>query len=303
MFQRILLPLDGSDAAARALAPGWKLARSAQSHVILLRVVPPAGRSPAAHTMTGYGVLRRDLASDHGRSEALTYLQSVQQAAPAGVAVSPRVAEGPVADTIVEIAAAEKADLIVMSSHGYTGLARWLLGSVTERVLQAAPCPVLVVRSPAPMERILIPLDGSPLSERAIAPGTVLAQALGAEVDLLRVVEDTDSAAGMANGFGQADPAGTRQLQERLSADAAAYLDQISHGLQPSSRALRTVLATGRPADCIVDHARQRGVDLIVMSTHGRAGFQRWLYGSVTEKVLRGAHCSVLIVRPVASSG
>jgi nucleotide-binding universal stress UspA family protein len=295
MFQRILIPLDSSSLAELALAPAYRLAQTARGEILLVHVLPPDfGLAPGE--MTGYGVLRLEMTGERGRQAAQSYLENVQAAKPAGVTVRNIIAEGDPAETIVDTAATERADLIAMSSHGYSGLMRWMLGSVTERVLQDAPCPVLVSRGDGPIRKILIPLDGSELSERAIAPGHECARRLGADVVLLHAVERADGATG-----GQAATFAVQPGGDKLSASSTRvedFLREAAAGIAASGVSVQTEIITGAPASCIVDFAAQNHVDLIVMSTHGRKGLQRWRYGSVTEKVLHSAPCSLMIVRP-----
>jgi len=212
--------------------------------------------------------------------------------------VHPEVREGSVAEIIVDSAAAGKVDLIVMSSHGYSGLTRWVLGSVAEKVLRGAPCPVLVIRSPRPVRRILIPLDGSALSEQALTPGLSLAAGLGAEVTLLRAIPRVDVKE--IEQLDQAERGLGRRLEEELREDAGQYLRNLA-AARPEM-GIKTAVVNEPAADSILDYAEKHATDVIAMSTHGRTGLGRWVYGSVTEKVLRGAHHSMLVVRPVPAS-
>jgi nucleotide-binding universal stress UspA family protein len=173
---------------------------------------------------------------------------------------------------IIDVAEEESAELIVMSTRGHDGFAHLMLGSVTERVLHHAPCPVLAVRDDKPLNKILVTLDGSELSEAALEPAINTARRLEAEVTLLQVVEKLkDEDAGYLAGV------------------AARYADDA---VQPA-----TVTLYGSPVTQILNHIQENEIDLVVMSTHGRSGIRRWLYGSVSEKLLRHAPCAVMIVR------
>jgi nucleotide-binding universal stress UspA family protein len=201
-----------------------------------------------------------------------------------------------VAEVIMDTAAAEKADLIVMSSHGYSGITRWVLGSVAERVLGGAPCPVLVIRSPKPLQHVLIPLDGSSLSEQALAPGLAVAASLGAEVTLLRAVPRAE--AGEIREFDKIERGLGQRLVEEIREDAEGYLRCLAAARPHPGIEIKTVVTFEPAADSLLEYVEGHAIDLIAMSTHGRTGLARWRYGSVTEKVLHGSHHSMLIVRP-----
>ncbi len=300
MFNKILVPLDGSELAERALEPALTLAPP-QSELTLLRgIAPEKILIPDAHSLLiGYSVLWPDQSLEDSRKEARSYLQAVRKSKiPQDMTVRLEVAEEDAAEAILSLAAAEDIDLISMSSHGYSGLTRWVLGSVAERVLHHAPCPVLVIRSPVPFHQVLVPLDGSKLSEEALGPGLELAGRLGCEVTLLCVtptvaLREVEYLDGVEDGLGQ-------RLAERLHAEARTYLDHLLDAHERPELALKTVITGGSPATGILKYAEEQGIDLIAMSTHGRTGLSRWVYGSVTEKVLRGARHSMLVVRPAA---
>ncbi|HEX6384417.1 MAG TPA: universal stress protein, partial [Anaerolineae bacterium] len=187
MFSKILVPLDGSALAENALAPASALARVGQGQIILLRV-PESSllHIPELHV---HNIHYPEQAWDHSYNcrEYLNTLRFGRRHIAPDVEIQTRVISGDVASVIVDSAVDEDVDLIVMSTHGRSGFNRWVYGSVTEKVLRQAPCPVLVVRSQQPVERVLITLDGSALSERALEPGLAVARAFDARVTLLRV--------------------------------------------------------------------------------------------------------------------
>ncbi len=297
MFTKLVVPLDGSELAEHALPIALTLGEAAHGEVLLLRApVLEQMLMPAAE---GMGVIWPEQSYEQSLHETKDYLERVTASrAHTGLAVTGRVlpSEGDVASAIVEAAAAEGANLIVMSTHGYSGVTRWVLGSVTERVLQHAPCPVFVIRSPDPIRRVLIPLDGSALSESALEAGLALAALVGGAVLLLRVVpivsaEDVARLNAHERGLGS-------RLQEDICEDATRYLHAVAAAHARPGLALETKVLIGPAAYAIVKHAEQEGFDAIVMATHGRTGLRRWAYGSVTEKVLRSASASTLVVRP-----
>jgi nucleotide-binding universal stress UspA family protein len=169
------------------------------------------------------------------------------------------------------------------------------MGSVTERVLAHAPCPVLVIRSKTPFQKMLIPLDGSALSERALAPALDIASAFNAAVTLLRVVREVpaqhvEELEDVEQGLGL-------RMQEEMGEEAGTYLQNLVQAYP--ARNLQMTVRSGPAADVILSYADSHGVDVVAMATHGRSGAQRWVYGSVTEKILHNSTSfAMLIVRP-----
>jgi nucleotide-binding universal stress UspA family protein len=169
MFKKILIPLDGSEIAERALMVAKTLVQDVDSELLLLSVTIP---HQIVAEQSGVSVLYLEQAMDKSRQELSEYLQTVQRTvADLHCTVHVVVKEGDPASAIVDTAAEEGMDLIVMSTHGRSGFTRWMMGSVTTKVLHEAACPVLSVRSAEPISRILITLDGSELAEQALEPG------------------------------------------------------------------------------------------------------------------------------------
>jgi nucleotide-binding universal stress UspA family protein len=147
-----------------------------------------------------------------------------------------------------------------------------------------------------PYQAILVPLDGSALSEQALPHAAALAQQSHAELTLLLAVlpiSDADITGDRAP-LERSDP---DQEQRIMIAEATTMLQELSINLRLQHIAVKTVVEVGRAADRIIDYAKTHAIDLIVMSTHGRTGLQRWLLGSVASKVMEAAPCPVLLVR------
>jgi nucleotide-binding universal stress UspA family protein len=285
MFKKILVPLDGSQLSQRALEPALALSQESGAELLLVRV-------PAADTLS-FAVSeakQRELFQ-----ESLLYLDTIRKSnAQSQVSLRTQVLEGDVASAIVDTARTEQIELIIMSTHGYSGLTRWVLGSITEKVLRSAPCPVMAVHAARHLQRVLITLDGSPLAERAIEPGLSLAQSLQAEVTLLRCVPHI-----LADGKLDEHERGlSRRMQEDLINEAKEYLRARSDEAGRSGVMINSAVRIGSPADSILEYVETYGIDLIAMATHGRTGLKRWVYGSVTAKVLRSVSCSMLVIRP-----
>ncbi len=299
MFKRILVPLDGSRLSERAIGPAFRIAEQDGSELILMQApVYNVALAPAAAT---YGAVDIDFLNEttaRAERSAREYLGRIAEARTnAAVATRLLVVEGDPAGAILDSARAESADLIVMSTHGLSGLARWMLGSVTERVLGHAPCPVLVIRHDRPIGQSLITLDGSPLAERAVRPGVEVARALGTPATLLRVLREVPT--GDLARLDEAERGlGRRLVDERLAAAEAYVKEQAAAQGTSGGRPIAAAVRQGPVAEAILGFADAEGVDLIAMATHGRTGLTRWVYDSITEKLLRSASANMLIVRP-----
>ncbi len=237
MFQRILVPLDGSDGAERAIPVAARIARASGGSIVFIRVVPP----PAEVGMFGTGLhgtiaMKPEVeASEKEFADATNYLVTVITAYVdelAGIATETDVATGGTSSTIFSTAGYEYVDLIVMCSHGETGLKRWVLGSVAQQAVRHSPVPVLVLNEhgvvpPVPDAarplRVLVPLDGSELAESALEPAAQLIAALTApaqgELHLLRVV-DLPSAYGKMKSQAYISDG----VQEEARKEAEAYV-------------------------------------------------------------------------------
>ncbi|MCI0342643.1 MAG: universal stress protein [Planctomycetales bacterium] len=287
MLERVLVPLDGSAPSSAALARLRPLLREAGGEVALLHVTelspdarpeaPLFGRADVARAVLG--PLRDSLAE-------------------AGIRASVHLRTGDAASEILRDAAEWGATLVAMSTHGRTGLARVVRGSVAEAVLRRSPVPVLTLNpalaaasgpgAEGPFRRILLPLDASPASSSIVPQVAVLAAASGAEVVLLHVLED---------------PGGSPSGEEvdRAVGRAIARLRDDREGLERDGIRTRLRALLGRPEEAILEAVRDDEADLLAMTTHGRTGLSRAVYGSVAESVLRRATVPVLLRRPFGS--
>ena len=307
MFERILIPLDGSPRAELIVTQVGRLLKREDSEILLLRSVDvPTPDAARVHL----GRLRRE-----GREEAQRYLHDLaRRFAASGAKVHGRVVEGPPAETILEAARTEGATMIAMSTHGRSGVARWVMGSVAEKVIRASTLPVLLVRSfrrsahgdlepmspqELPFRRILVPTDGSAESMAVVGPAKDFGLLFGSQVVLLHVQPPLFPPAavypGMEGPFIPQPPPPPPEKDPATSRMAERFAQA---GLK-----VTRVTTVGDPAAEIVDHSHASGVDLIAMATHGRSGISRWMLGSVTERVLRSAGVPLLIVRATKSGG
>lgn len=301
MSERILVPHDGS-AAADAAIP-WA-ARMPGSPISLLRVEPDLG--PAIGEISGMD-LDAWMSSDAATARA-ELERAARPLVEAGKTVETEVVVGDdPAEEILAAADAEPTGLIVMATHGRGAAGRIIYGSVADRVAHHATVPVLLVRpgeQPADRCRILVPLDGSALSEAALPIGVRLARDLDAALHLVRVVDDEAIVRRIrervAAGETLPDDAWER-VREDLETEARDYLERLAAEAAAGVETMVEV-ATGTPAFVLLEMILPG--DVVVMSSHGESGLRRWLLGTVADKLVREAKAPVLLApsRPGAES-
>lgn len=321
MFQRILVPLDGSKRAERALPVAARLARASGGTVILLSVATMqmdfvAYMAPALSYMLDFIGSRLDALRD--------YLDQVARLPVlAGTAVETRATYGQSAQCILSELHETKADLVVICSHGYTGLTRLARGSTAEKVAHHASVPVLILRqdgsaldafNPEETQSMcaLVPLDGSELARTAIEPAAELIAALAApgraRLHLVRVIP------ALSRGSGDLEKEEEDFRVQRAKTSLIRTVQQINAGIiAPQVKKLNVTVTWSVVIDADIARGIARvaengedveGIDvfdkcaLIVIAMHGRGGLQRLTMGSVTERILHESTFPVLIVRP-----
>jgi nucleotide-binding universal stress UspA family protein len=299
MFSKIVVPLDGSPVAEVALPYARALAQGARLPVELLSVIDLDEMARHIATERGLFLDTLDDFETHRREEYLTSLAQTFAGAP----VTWQVERGAAASMIVERAAADKAALVCMATHGRSGLQRWLLGSVAEKVLRATVNPLLLVRASAsapvagvtPLDAVIVALDGSPVAEQALPPVAELAKSLDIEVVLFRAYNIPYDSFYEGGGAYAVD---LQRLSGNIETDVQHYLEERRAVLAQSGLAkLAYASKEGLAGDAIIDFARSKPDRLIAMCSHGRSGVKRWVLGSVTETVVRHASNPVLILR------
>ncbi len=300
MFNKILVPLDSSNLAEQALEPAITLARKTGGELILLSASNV--QQLVIADPIGHGMIEMDVAQTHGQKNLSAYLDKIQHKVPTNIPVETKIIEGDAASAIVDTVVNENVDLIVMSTHGRSGLSRWVMGSVTERVFRHAPCPVLALREDTSLANVLITLDGSPLSEYALEPGLAIARKLQSDVTLMSTQSTNHIAPAIIAELDDAEPGLGTMTQNDFYHRAENYLRHTAKRMQPDiEQTIQIAPMEGKAASSILDYINTHDVNLVVMATHGRTGLKRWRYGSVTEKVLRHANCALLIIRPPLS--
>ena len=311
-MHRMLIPLDGSELAEVVFTYAKELTGRLDIEVILLLVVSPALREfiPMHHAY-----IQRAAETIRRQSREIQKKSGMQ---PGGKAIKVRgeLSEGYPAEEILRYADENAVELILIATHGRSGIKHWTMGNVADKVLRASKVPVLLVRAGIPDETpydqwpsrtILVPLDGSELAESVLPHVETLAKQRGAEpinVTLLRVCEPpvapsyyTPELSGVPLNWG------TYMEQEaaRCKRVANEYLAGVEKRLKASNIKARSEVLTGKATDAIVDYANKNPFNLIVMTTHGRSGLSRWVYGSVAENVLQGVSSPVFLLKPQQS--
>lgn len=312
MFERILVPLDGSPGAERAIPAAARIARAFGGSVILLSVVAP----PVTPGKFSVPEVFPKAPTEEELAEATAYLRAIAQSDKlAGITTEVQTLAGAVAPTILSATQSLHADLIVLCTHGYTGFKRWRLGSVSEKVIRHAPIPVFVLREgelePATAVqqavRALVALDGSSLSEATLEPAASLTAGLAqatSQRGILRLMRVVDIPSGYGKFRSTVDSFYDAQMRAEAKREYEQYLETVakrfSEGeLAKYNLAVTTVITTDPDvAEAIVQTAEQEKDDFIAMATHGRGGVQRWALGSITERVLHATRVPLFIIRP-----
>ena len=289
----IAVALDGSDFAERALPAAAALSRLFGATLTLISVLPargalrvlPKGRS------TGDPL-------EAGQAETEAYLSRLAgQYRGQGANAEYYVAAGPVAQAIEVLTRELNADLLIMSTHGRSGISRFMLGSNASAVIQLLRQPVLLLRPQAlargdlpEVRRVLVTLDGSSFAERVLPWVQRVSEATGAQVLLLAVPEVPEPSLYGAMA-GAVD-----ELRERAEANTQRYLERIAAQLEEAGMPVQTLVEGSRPATAILDVAEREQVDLIMLATHGRGGMERLMLGSVADRVVHHSRCPILLV-------
>jgi nucleotide-binding universal stress UspA family protein len=286
MFERILVPLDGSENAEIVFPYCADLASKFASTVILV-TVSESDAPDIDHLYSTY--------LEHAKGKMRQYLEAWM--AHETVTLESEVLPGDPAREILRIAEDKNAGLILLASHGSSAEGPWLLGHIAAKVLRATKRPVMLIRERATeaaleqrkmLRRILVPLDGSEIGEAALRYAVALAKKTGAEIDLIEVFEpvSTVGATGISCSVRE---------DESLRKSLLSYLDHVAEPIKNEGLKVSTVVLFGNAANKIIEYAEQNGVDLIAVSTHGRSGLGRWVFGSVTDKILHTGNVAVLV--------
>lgn len=303
-IKRILFPTDFSPRAEDAFSHASHLALTCDAELHVFNVVTP-DKADQVNPMD-YLPLERNEAGEAIYLDA-SHLD-IELDAENGEDVDQRIRavyqkmEGEAAPkSIVDYVNDHDIDLVVMGTHGRQGIERLMEGSVSEEVVRQAPCPVFTVLGrdepqPGPaIGRILVPVDFSEHARMGVAYARELAASYAADIDLLHVVEEVNFPTAY-----EIDPFAAVSVPD-VRKRAREALEQVAQSVDLETVTECHVL-TGHAARDIVDFAEKRESDLIVMPTHGRSGLERFLIGSVTERVMRSAPCPVFTIKSFGKS-
>ncbi len=293
-YHTILTPLDGSPRSEMALPLAARLALKTQAQLVLVQAIG----EPNPHAADPVQDQFRDSAA------AKEYLDSLAAPLAAqGILVTRSVVPQDAAPGILEEIRAHHADIIVMTTRGRSGPGRWLFGSVAEAVLAHSPIPIWLVRTEGEIAaaifdqaapRILVPLDGSRMSEAALPHAKTLAHILNASLTLLHVVIPSTLSTDLE--LSQGEPGVSGPLYGEF--EARMYLEDWVERLRVEGIPAATAVRDGSPAKEILAESEASGVGLVVMATHGRTGVKRVIVGSVAMDVLRNGKRPILVTRP-----
>ena len=319
MFKKILVPLDGSEHSRKIIRWATGLASALRAEVVLVSVVDPEEieileatisevfDSERGGTTTQMAHSPVDIINEAIGQAEKTLREEAKKIEAAGVTSSARVVSGPPAEMIVAEAHALEVDMIAMATRRESALVRGVLGSVTDRVLHSTSIPILTL-SPGDIgdsddfeltpSRIIVPLDGSQLSESVVAQATELAKATGAELVFTEVLRLPFFGVGVAGmEYGSGDYAGDFAVDAQ-KVEITSYLNDFVEEAEKAGIEASASVRTGSPARQIVEEATESENSMVVMGSHGAGGLKRWVIGSVADKVVRSARRPVLVIPP-----
>lgn len=306
MYRNVMVPVDGSSFSREAVVQGLRIASQSNATLRLVRIGTPSVMHSGPD---GFAMETESLRAVHAAELADLYSIAAECRAHSTVNVTASLQQGPVIDSLIGYAKRYSVDLIVMRSHGRKGLARAWFGSIADGLIRESGIPVLVVRPPSVatsleqgfhFKRIVVPLDGSSLAEQSLEPAVSLARIDSASIMLLRVVTPSKDRRGeeLESSLGPAPASEVGEAQE--------YLNSLLAGPMGDSIEVtrRVVIATDIPGT-ILETAEALEADLIAVATRGRGALARATAGSVSDRVMREAPISTMVVHPavVASAG
>ena len=298
MYQNIVVPLDSSEMAEKILPYLRHLVLPKRSRLIVVSCVEPQKYAYAAFADEPRIYAKLLGSVEQETRDYLTLIKKKLEGE--GYTVETRIAHGDAAQFIIDVASEEEADLVAMTTHGRTGFARWVLGSVADRVVRAVQCPVLLLRGnvetrePFETHKILVPLDGSQMAEKALVQAKVVARETESALVLLRVIGPLSR---WERQILYSPDLSFDAIAIHRSDEAREYLEAVGATLNAEGIDSQPKVYTGTPAESILDAVEKNSIDLVVMSTHGYGGYTRWMYGSVASQLLHSAPCPLLIVR------
>ncbi|MGC8965575.1 MAG: universal stress protein [Caldimicrobium sp.] len=284
-YRKILACIDGSEVSFNAYKNALWLAKTLNAEVLVMTVLP-VGQALSSALSLFIGM------KDTLRKGAEKILKQASfMAEEEGVKVKEILEEGEPFQRIIDIAYAEEVDLIVLGKTGKSGLAKGILGSTATRTIGSSPVDCLVIPKEATLRirKLLLPVDGSPYSERANERALFLAKAFKASVSILFVVELLFEL--------YETPAELVNLIETLRNEGEEIVRKMRLKFKEENIPSEAFVVQGNIAEQIIEFSNKEEADLIVMGSHGKTGLKRLLLGSVTEKVINFGNKPVLVVK------
>jgi len=296
---RIVVALDTSEVAESALPLARALAQSRKLPITLVSVVdgPAEFFAWASDRSEVDSTIRRE-------AERREYLEGIAASQFQGLAVNVATLSGHAANELVSYANQLDDPILVMTTHGRTGLRRVMMGSVVARVLHGVTCPVVVSRAASsdhPVEitgnitKVVVPLDGSQFAEHALNTAESTLSDPAVEFHLVRVPEQVYW---QSSSYGMADYQAIEMYMDAAEQESKTYLQTMSDDLTKRGRKVTWEVRTGLIADVILEAVKETSANLVAMASHGRSGFTRFVMGSVAERVLHDAPVPVMMVGP-----
>ena len=284
-----LIPLDGTKLSESAYAMLPLVSQLGIDRVRLVSVWESADESDSSHESELSEV------TEKGRAYLHAYLeQQAEDVTARGFQVETVVKIGRPSEEILE--ATQDVDIIVIATHGRSGIARWWLGSVADKVIKESACPCLVIGPNVETDlehyeigRVLLPLDGSENAEQAIPLAAFITDKTGATLDIVRAMSLTAVSYDPGMSMYSAD------LITSMEDSVKAYLQAIAEKL--GNRKVETTMLIGGAGEMLLEHLKEKPANLVVSTTHGRTGVKRAALGSTTDRLLHGS-APVLIFHP-----
>ena len=293
MIEKIVVPLDGSTEAEGVLPWVRLIASRTGSEVLLLTSVQQIAVWDPALAIT---------VMDREEGLALEYLERVAgDLSSSGFKAQSTVTRGPAAERILDLAEREGASLIAITTHGRSGISRWFFGSVSGKLIQSAPVPLLVIRSseeakasppPPVVDKILVPLDGSAVAASILPFVEEMARTLQSSLVLVHAIAPLTA----YPGFEMMQPAAIGQVLEEAQQEAGRMLARVANDLKGRGIEASALVTIDLAVDGIVRTAQESGADMIAIATHGRGGLGRAVLGSVADGVVRHSRLPCLLV-------
>jgi len=304
MFDPILVPLDGSQLAECVLPHIVAFSRSFKSHTTLLRMLEknPSGTSVQLFDLLNWQIKKTE--SNLYLEKTKTLLQE------SGINVRINVMEGLVAEGITDYAKNQGMKLIILSSHGKSGLTQWGISSIAQKIIWSAPSSVLIIRAHQPefqaveqpaiplYQRILVPLDGSQRAENVLPVVTKLAHYYNSQIHLIQVIQPPEMARQLP--LTREDIELSNRIVARNQEEAAQYLEQLKSRSYLEGLTVQTHLITSDNAATELHRITvQENIDMVALSAHGYSGNQQWPYGSMVNNFIMYCAVPLLIVQDI----